>query len=778
LTFHETNFIIAPLSGVFLLINYTTTAGISEQKCSSVLLFTNFSLSVLYDNGKEGTGMNKYLNIIIISFFSVLTVALKNVGYVFFIPIVCFYTFSNPKNILLIAASSILSLLLFNIQYIFSLLVVLAVITLYLFAYRDKKYMVNLIFILLLNFLSLSFLLKGNDYVLNALFSLIGVAIYSYFIYNLEGAINRQGKSRNFTYIEVIMATISVIGATNVSVSGINFALLVAMFFAMYFSKNQYPLHSAFFSLISMFFLKFVYTLEESLLISFVSAFYMFPSFYAPVALICFSLLGILSKMEIFPVKVLEATIVLSVFFEIVKTLIVSSKSPEKIIKNVYQRATENVNNEIISFATFLDLFSQKFATTKEYTQKLSEGVNTLTRNYCESCYVRPECFSKNKGKLYGYFKDMILYSKRNDYGRDDPDFLAFTKNCPYIVEMRKSCLLLNERLNLSNVATKANALVAQLNGISNVLRQFSVDNALKTEMDCEIFANIHRGLNDCGFNVCYFEVLKNKTDDFLVEIGIKGENFANLKGIVEAIGDLYVENGTSCLFKNAHRGKTYVNLVPKINFEIEYGYGALAQEGNSVCGDNYLIKQLNNSRLIAAISDGMGKGYLANQESGNTLRFVDEITNTAITTETGLQILNTFYFIQDYLEKYSTLDFLEINRSKGELTFYKMGAASSYIFHKDSGFIKVTNEGLPFGIEEMIEAKKYPLQDGDLIIMASDGIFENIDDDKELEEFINGIKHLSPQKITYEILKFARNSKKKNGDDMSVISLKIMAAD
>jgi serine/threonine protein phosphatase PrpC len=59
---------------------------------------------------------------------------------------------------------------------------------------------------------------------------------------------------------------------------------------------------------------------------------------------------------------------------------------------------------------------------------------------------------------------------------------------------------------------------------------------------------------------------------------------------------------------------------------------------------------------------------------------------------------------------------------------------------------------------------------------MASDGIFENIVNEEELEKFINGIKHLAPQKITYEILNYARKNKKRVGDDMSVISLKIMA--
>ena len=126
------------------------------------------------------------------------------------------------------------------------------------------------------------------------------------------------------------------------------------------------------------------------------------------------------------------------------------------------------------------------------------------------------------------------------------------------------------------------------------------------------------------------------------------------------------------------------------------------------MCGDNYLVKELNNSKFIAAISDGMGKGYLANEESNSTLKLVDEVTNVDISTSTSLQILNTFYFIQDYLEKYSTLDFVEIDRNKGEVLFYKMGATTSYLFHKDGSFEKIENENLPFGIEEIIETKNH----------------------------------------------------------------------
>lgn len=719
--------------------------------------------------------MNKYINIMIICFFSALTIN-YNFSLALYIPIVCYIVFNNNKNILLAIPTSLLAIFWYANTYLIELGVILGLILVYMLISKGNKIQINILFIFILTLGLLIYKYPSfNKLVYNIIFSLIATVLYGYFCYNQEGALISESKKRNFAYNEVIMAIVSCFGATTIKTTSVEISVFVAIFFSMYFSKNNYPFHSVFFSLINMFFLRFIFKIEEALLIPFVSAFYLFPSIYAPAALISFCLLGWATNIDLFNVLYLQITIGLAIFFEIIKYTIISKNTNEDIIKGAYTQAMENANQEIIAFASFLDSFSKDFSESKEYTQKLSEGINNLTQYYCEGCYVRKECFSKNKGKLYTFFKNLILYSKRSDYDFKDAEAISFFKSCPYIVEMRKSSILINERLSIAKANTKINTLVAQINGISNILRQFSVNNALKTELDYELFSKIYKGLNDYGFNVCYFEPKKITKSDFLIEVGIKGENFKNIKEIVEDICNIYIEDKVTCVFKNAYRGKTYFTIIPKLNYEIEYGYGMLAQEGNNICGDNYLIKNLNNTKFIAAISDGMGKGYLANQESATTLKLVDEITKTSLTSETALQILNTFYFIQDYLEKYSTLDFLEIDRTKGEALFYKMGAASSYIFHSNGTYEKVENEGLPFGIEEIIEAKKYKLKNEDIIVMASDGIFENIKDEKELETYIKGIIHLSPQKITYEILNFARNSKTKTLDDMSVITLKII---
>ena len=70
--------------------------------------------------------------------------------------------------------------------------------------------------------------------------------------------------------------------------------------------------------------------------------------------------------------------------------------------------------------------------------------------------------------------------------------------------------------------------------------------------------------------------------------------------------------------------------------------------------------------------------------------------------------------------------------------------------------------------------ASKIQLYDNDLILLASDGIFDNIINIEDFELFIKSIKDYEPQKISYELLNYARHTDLVSKDDMSVIALKI----
>ena len=301
--------------------------------------------------------------------------------------------------------------------------------------------------------------------------------------------------------------------------------------------------------------------------------------------------------------------------------------------------------------------------------------------------------------------------------------------------------------------------------------------------MSCEEELNYYqvmllkKRLEDYGYEITYFEAVKLFVDDFNIKVGLKGMKKEEIENTIKLITENALLRKTSLVLDNVDHGNIYINIIPQLKIDITYGYGALSCDGEDICGDNYLIKEISNGHFISAISDGMGKGYRAFYESDTTLKLVEDIVKLNVSTTTALEILNSFYSVQDYLEEYATLDFLEINRYNETASFYKMGGATSYIFRQDGTIEKVFNKSLPFGLDDEIDNVKYELYDGDLILMSSDGIFENIIDETNLQEYIESIKNLPPQKIVYELLNYTIKSKIKTKDDMSIIALKIEKA-
>ena len=316
--------------------------------------------------------------------------------------------------------------------------------------------------------------------------------------------------------------------------------------------------------------------------------------------------------------------------------------------------------------------------------------------------------------------------------------------------------------------------MVSEIKGITSILNQYTISNSLIEEIEYNKIKSLQQKIKDTGLSLCYFNPKSIFKNDYLIELGFRYESFSKVRKQLEKIASEELSIPTTLLYKESNLIKSYFNLVPKINCDITYGYAKHAEETNSVCGDNFLIKKLNDSRMVSVICDGMGKGVYANSQSSDLINMIKEILDLELTTSVAIQTINTLYNMEDYLEKYSTLDYLEINRSTKKASFYKMGSASSYIIKESGKLIKVENESLPFGLEEMTSEKEYDIECGDIIIMSSDGVIDNVIEEKDFEKYIKQIKHLTSQKMAYEIMSYAMKTNLKASDDKCVIVLKI----
>jgi len=171
---------------------------------------------------------------------------------------------------------------------------------------------------------------------------------------------------------------------------------------------------------------------------------------------ICF--VGWISNQTIIDNRYLQGIIYVSIFFEITRGMIINTKiKHEEIYKDAYEKSIEYLNHEVITFASFLDMYSKEFAVNKDYLKKINEATRQLQASYCNMCYMKDACFKQNKGTLHKYMTELILYSKRSDYSNDT---FTHIKKCPYFSEMKKMSSNLNAKYDILSIREKFVALM------------------------------------------------------------------------------------------------------------------------------------------------------------------------------------------------------------------------------------------------------------------------------------------------------------------------------
>lgn len=130
--------------------------------------------------------------------------------------------------------------------------------------------------------------------------------------------------------------------------------------------------------------------------------------------------------------------------------------------------------------------------------------------------------------------------------------------------------------------------------------------------------------------------------------------------------------------------------------------------------------------------------------------------------------------------EIFTTLDISTIDLYSGKLQAIKTGAASTFIKKKDRVEV-INSHSLPVGMLKDVDFQVYEhfLEDGDFIIMMSDGVLEANEEvankEKWMREVIKNIDSFNPQTIANMVMKEAKKAAKGEiKDDMTVLATKV----
>ncbi|WP_331655615.1 SpoIIE family protein phosphatase [Lacrimispora sp.] len=217
------------------------------------------------------------------------------------------------------------------------------------------------------------------------------------------------------------------------------------------------------------------------------------------------------------------------------------------------------------------------------------------------------------------------------------------------------------------------------------------------------------------------------------------------------------------------------IRFVEKGEYRVIYGVAKAVKCGEEVSGDNYTFGQVQPGQVIISLSDGMGSGRVAEEESRQVIELTQRLLEAGFSTRAALKMVNTVLLLTGISQHPATLDLCCIDLKTGILEAMKLGAAATFILSEKGVELLEAGE-VPMGIlnpvEPVLLSKK--LWDDNRIIMVSDGVLDALPaDDKELmlTEFIAGMPVKNPQDMADRILLFARSFTEKAADDMTVLT-------
>ncbi len=209
--------------------------------------------------------------------------------------------------------------------------------------------------------------------------------------------------------------------------------------------------------------------------------------------------------------------------------------------------------------------------------------------------------------------------------------------------------------------------------------------------------------------------------------------------------------------------------------------YGAIeSKSGEYEIGDSYTFGKTASGTYMTILSDGMGSGPEAREESKSTVELVEKLMEAGFNEDITINTVNSIMGMRFADgEKYATLDLSKVDLYTGNAMFIKIGAAPSFI--KRGRDVKAINsKNLPFGLvdEVDVEVIKEVLKPGDILISVSDGVLDidRLSSGKStwIEEYLKKING-DPRELSEKLLERAK--KLSNGiikDDMTVVVSKV----
>lgn len=416
-------------------------------------------------------------------------------------------------------------------------------------------------------------------------------------------------------------------------------------------------------------------------------------------------------------------------FILAISILIINPKQFHNFEDQYYQLYIKNKKETISQLNNFQKMFatlSENFTKSRQ-SRILSKAKEEVFDTLCYNCPEVEKCHKKGKHLLLNYIKDSL----NNEL--DENKIRYIKQNCvkqeTYFTLLEKftTTYLLNNYQKEEQAKMKA-IIANDFNGFAKIMEQcqraYSNDRLILAHT---FYQNLKKILQDYEYDILF--VNNHSTLDYYqFDIAIENIELNEIrKKLIPIIDSVLQTNMEILKIDTATLSSSYFILSIKEieDLKINY-YVKQSNEDIKANGDSFSMLT-ENKYFFFALSDGMGHGLEANEESKFTLDTLMSLLKTNMDIKTSIHLTNDIIQLKNDYESYTTLDLLAIDKKRKIASFYKHGAFNAFII-RNHQVSEISNFSLPLGIVDKVNPSpsSYKIQKNDIIIMCSDGMIDD----------------------------------------------------
>jgi len=414
--------------------------------------------------------------------------------------------------------------------------------------------------------------------------------------------------------------------------------------------------------------------------------------------------------------------------------------------------------------------------------------LSRVTEKTCQACFMKDRCWQKEFDKTYSLMEEM----KDDITDGREPNRKVMGRFENHCVKSKKVVEVMKEEMTyfeanrkLKQQVMESKRLVAdQLQGVSEVMEDFAQEILKERQHHEQQEIQIIHALEHMGIEIEKLDIYQLEKGNIDIEMMVSFYNYRGegAKLIAPVLSDILnemiiVKQEEISPFPN---GYSYLAFSSAKEFVVTMGAANAAKGGGLISGDSYTTIELGAGKFAMAISDGMGNGKRAREESVETLRLLQQILQIGIPEKVAIKSINSILALRTTDEMFATLDLAVIDLHNAFVQFLKIGSIPTFIKRGDK-VIKIEASNLPMGIihEFDVDIVSEQLYSDDLLIMMSDGIFDGPmyveNSDLWMKRKIQEMMTDDPQEIADLMLEeVIRTRSGEIEDDMTILVAKI----